>query len=461
MKKFELLTAVSILLLIIINSVLFSQPRGNRSRAEYYSYGEKLYAEACYLPSRSIDSTEVLVMFRIMYDAVVFVQENRPYSSEERYSGVAKVEIEARDQDGIIRKRALWSDTVVVDSYERTNAKKEYVFGVKKFNLKTGDYSISATLLDDKGGNLAVKRFYTDEIVDYYAEKRVSEPIFTRAPPIASEEIYCPYAANGATLFNSQPSKIFFAVSYSGAPEYFYRIKKSDETPASSELIWSDEASISGEAKPLEGKAVEVRRDAADGKLVLTSSDFDAPADAKYKIGVLAFDFPSYRLYPGNYTITVGDKSDSATTEYEFKVHWLDMPLSLRKASYAVKSMYYILSEEQYDEIDDGDEQEMFDKLLDFWKQKDPTPNTAFNEAMATYFERVDYAFFNYQTISEKDGSKTDRGKIYILHGAPDEVERILESDKAKEVWSYENLEKKFVFETVSNGVFKLVDIEE
>ena len=38
--------------------------------------------------------------------------------------------------------------------------------------------------------------------------------------------------------------------------------------------------------------------------------------------------------------------------------------------------------------------------------------NTPYNEEMAEYFSRVDYAFYNFQTINQKDGAKTDRGKI-------------------------------------------------
>jgi hypothetical protein len=66
---------------------------------------------------------------------------------------------------------------------------------------------------------------------------------------------------------------------------------------------------------------------------------------------------------------------------------------------------------------------------------------------MAQYYRRVDYTSRNFGTLKEPDGSGTDRGRIYILHGPPTTKERKLDPSMGfQEVWVYEGFNKKFIF---------------
>ena len=56
-----------------------------------------------------------------------------------------------------------------------------------------------------------------------------------------------------------------------------------------------------------------------------------------------------------------------------------------------------------------------------FWNRRDPTPDTVENEFRDQYYQRVMYA--NERFSSGIPGWKTDRGRIYIVYGPPDEVE--------------------------------------
>jgi GWxTD domain-containing protein len=57
-----------------------------------------------------------------------------------------------------------------------------------------------------------------------------------------------------------------------------------------------------------------------------------------------------------------------------------------------------------------------------YWDSLDPTPETFFNEKRFQYWSRVHEATAQF-TDSTRPGWKTDRGKIYILLGPPDEIE--------------------------------------
>lgn len=69
--------------------------------------------------------------------------------------------------------------------------------------------------------------------------------------------------------------------------------------------------------------------------------------------------------------------------------------------------------------LETDEEREKF--IEDFWRSRDPDPDTEENEFKEQYFERVAYS--NEHFSSGKPGRLTDRGRIYIKFGKPDEIE--------------------------------------
>lgn len=56
-----------------------------------------------------------------------------------------------------------------------------------------------------------------------------------------------------------------------------------------------------------------------------------------------------------------------------------------------------------------------------FWLRRDPTPDTEENEYKEDHYRRIAYA--NEHFAAGIPGWKTDRGRIYIMYGKPDEIE--------------------------------------
>jgi GWxTD domain-containing protein len=59
--------------------------------------------------------------------------------------------------------------------------------------------------------------------------------------------------------------------------------------------------------------------------------------------------------------------------------------------------------------------------IEDFWQRRDPTPGTPANEYREKHYRRIAYANARFSTAIP--GWKTDRGRIYIQYGPPDEIE--------------------------------------
>ncbi len=71
-----------------------------------------------------------------------------------------------------------------------------------------------------------------------------------------------------------------------------------------------------------------------------------------------------------------------------------------------------------------------------FWIRRDPTPGTVENEFKEEHYRRIAYANGHY--ASSIPGWKTDRGRIYITFGPPDEIES--HPAEGKEQWLYHML---------------------
>jgi len=61
--------------------------------------------------------------------------------------------------------------------------------------------------------------------------------------------------------------------------------------------------------------------------------------------------------------------------------------------------------------------------LVKFWKDRDPLPGTPRNELLEEFVRRIEYADEHFSSGFEK-GHRSDRGRIYIKNGEPDEIER-------------------------------------
>src|SRR3989441_7286490 len=86
------------------------------------------------------------------------------------------------------------------------------------------------------------------------------------------------------------------------------------------------------------------------------------------------------------------------------------------------KDVAYIITDEErkaFKKLETDDERERF--IEEFWRRRDPDPDTDENEFREEYYERIAYANEHY--ASGIPGWKTDRGRIYITWGKPDETE--------------------------------------
>ena len=82
----------------------------------------------------------------------------------------------------------------------------------------------------------------------------------------------------------------------------------------------------------------------------------------------------------------------------------------------------YIITDQEraaFKKLSTDDEREAF--IENFWERRNPNPGSPENEFKEEYYRRIAYANEHY--ASGIPGWKTDRGRIYIMYGPPDEID--------------------------------------
>ncbi len=188
---------------------------------------------------------------------------------------------------------------------------------------------------------------------------------------------------------------------YSGALEASFtaRSKPGDERP----WHWV------GRVLDAQGRVVAQQEStAAAGRLMTADVQFelgDQPAGA-YQLDIKAWQ--------------EGD-AGSLQRRSRFSIGW-DEETWNRNAADIADEVHFLLEsrdEEEFGSLQPGEQEKM---LAEFWKKRDPTPETAVNEALLVYRDRVAYANAQWSRFGLGKGMFTDMGRVYIRYGAPTDI---------------------------------------
>jgi GWxTD domain-containing protein len=154
---------------------------------------------------------------------------------------------------------------------------------------------------------------------------------------------------------------------------------------------------------------------------------------------------------PGAYALEVearaGAQRATATTRFEVGVG------DLRTwAGAGVELLALLLPAEELARIRAAPDAERNALLAAYWQRLDPDPATAANEHCDEIARRIQHA--NQTFTAARSGWRTDRGRVYIRFGAPDEVEALGSTSGTSrlERWTYHAGGQVFVFQDASGG---------
>ncbi len=386
------------------------------------------------------DSTNsVIIPFRIRYDFFVFTRSLT--SAVELFSAHGEVAVELLDSTGTSVARSIQQIVVTAKENTSSSLREQFTQNLFTFHLPSGRYSIVFKVEDKES-----KRQFVDD------KKRITIPktdsILSGLIPVQDMKAqkFSLFNLGGDVLFSQNygfvflSQKVFTTASYSLSKLQLDEEQKDIiDTNVTTPLTLFQNQTITGSME--------------SNNTVSLSCQGVKGSNIHYAV------FNGLLLRQGRYelTLTLPDSTKIKTT---FAARWQDMPVSLNDLDLATEPIQFITTKSEYSDLRKGSREARIKRFEEFWKKKDTTPLTAYNEVMHEFYRRVDFSMTAFRTLRDMNGVITDRGKIYLLYGKPGSTERLLNPDGApREIWKYNSLNKTFTFEDPSKqGNYKLAE---
>lgn len=340
--------------------------------------------------------TRLLIYYDFSYDQLSFLKK------DDIYSASFNISVVFNDSTGNQVGGDIWRNQVSATSFEETKSSSLRFASSVEFRIPPGAYRMEVKVED-----LSSMRFGK-------IEKDILVASFGHSDMEVGGPIFLHFVSDTLTIPN--PSG-----RYSGATRAGVRFE-----------VYS---SSSVDSFPLKTSLVDSRGKVWNSGLVMLKN---MPRQAKTVV------FSVDTLPPDSYFFEVAI-ADTTRARWPFLV-WAPFFQNTEEYLERVESLQYIATNDELKKLKEADPNERMAAYRDFWKKKDPTPSTERNEAEEEYSARINYANRYFGGLTP--GWKTDRGRVYILYGRPDDVEkRTFEIDQpSSEIWHYYSSGLKFVF---------------
>ena len=420
-----------LLIISLLYISVFGQPNNQRP-----SFEPKLPFESETIAIPRVDGDfSVYFTYKMPYKLLVFERTDGTFAAGFR------VVVEISDENSNLVARDIKDSKISVQDFESTNDHTRFLQEFLAFKVKSGEYIITAVISDlNSTDELPIKP--EKIILNKNEDKKVLHPLIIRA-----QEINC--SDNKAFLLANSGGNIPYS-----SDNYHLVIPVKDTLVSKLNLSINnnDDSIYSGVVD--ESYIIPIGITMCDKNLAVTTDT----TNILYRNFVLRN--VNAKLVEGEVILKISNEEKDVNDEYESKVIWFNKPFSLMDAEKAIEYLSYIESDSVISILLDENESDYPKILNEYWKKFDPTPETAYNEIIFEYYNRIDYAIREFRTISSSNGAKTDRGMVYIKFGKPNEIKRLSNPEGIIiETWTYVNPERKFSFiDKKGTGNFTIIE---
>lgn len=362
------------------------------------------------------------VHIQLVNDVLTFVK-----ADDGSYSAKYDLEMIFYNEKNEVAGYAMQRDTVTVKQFSETNQRSNPVRKKMAFSLPPGKYQY-VLKLQSSDGQVLIEDRNSVKLTDF------SPAVLQMSNLILADEVNCEdgsFLVNLRNAFDQQKSDFGFLF----------------------ELY-----------APQDADSVRLQVDVRDlfGNTLYTQSQTKA---AQTILGA-CYALKEVIKKPGQYVIRVqaATGSRAVKSEENFAVFWGDVSSQLSSLDLAIEQLALIAKGSTIREMRAAAPEER-EKLYEaFWQKRDPNPATAENELKEEFFLRIDLANRQFaEAAVNREGWRTDRGRILIQYGQPDDIERQSAEmySPAVEIWSYSKQHRRFIFvDRSGNGEYRLVKNE-
>lgn len=326
------------------------------------------------------------------------------------------------------------------------------------YNVAPGDYQIECRIQDLNSGNVSTRSL--DLSLHSYSDSSLSLSNIELATRLQKSEGRGKFIKNGF-LVVPNPERLY-GVSL---PMLYYYAEIYNLVP--SEQDFSVDRCILNSAREEVKRLPEKRRHKVGASVVDVDGISVASLESgTYYLELIAKDhetgqtdtaetkFFVYR--PGDFAERAASPESKQVSADELEI----MGYTEQELDNAVEELKYLLPDSDWRSVKKLNAEGKRSYLIRFWNERDPDPTTTVNEFKKVFEERREYADQKYG-VFDREGWKTDRGRVYVVYGLPDDIEYHTHDldTRSYEIWYYDSLEGgvQFVFVDRNNfGDYRL-----
>ncbi|MDH7605681.1 MAG: GWxTD domain-containing protein [Melioribacter sp.] len=360
----------------------------------------------------------LFISYKIPFSNLVFIKK------EEKFFSGLEIEFNLFDGDKIINRKTI-SKNVFVDNYNDTKSNNNFLEGFTFFDIDKNDYTILPILHLHNTNN---------EII--------FDSIKINLNNFIKDNIYAPIIIEDSNQ-KCFDSHLFKLTNYGNiipfaSYDYLMLIPVQDTSLKYLNIKIEQKGKILFEREVTKYYENNLSMTECDNIIGFLESYSNFP------IRYFVIDNFNHKLHEGSAKLIITGSNKKA--EFDLRVVWINKPKSLINLEFAIDILNVIEDKNVVAKILQNSKSNLYDALTNYWDKKFPDRKYQFNELMNEFYRRVDYANENFSTLVYKSGAKTDRGKIYIKYGQPDEILRNYSDGKVIEIWIYNNINKQFTF---------------
>jgi GWxTD domain-containing protein len=319
---------------------------------------------------------------------------------------------------------------IAVTAYEKTNSNRISNQGKFTFIARPGEYQIRIELVDrDTKKSLTRKQEVTFQ--DFSAEKLALSDLF-----------FVQKLEDSVSVWQNHPNP--------------------DANFSDSASVWLAFYEIYPAAK-VDSVVVLTRiTDVHDREVFADTESVHMTAPSQLR----KVNLHSVLRHPGRFILTVqvrGQKMQATGQQHFFLTQASPEPY-ISLVDDILEPLQVIGNPAELKKIENVDEAGKRRLIAEFWKKRDPTPETEANEIKIEFYRRVEFCYKNFTVhFADKPGWKTDRGRVFLRFGEPSLVQKYSSeiNRPATEIWYYDSLHQRFMFvDKHGTGDFGLSKIE-
>jgi len=363
--------------------------------------GPQFHCRVGQLLATSPDSICLQVVVAVPYDNLHFVR------ADSGFVATSELVSSLYNKQGALVAEQMSDPMVFTTDYHETNLATQAMTHADKYVILPGDYRVRVVFMERESDGES--RFETE---------------ISLAPPDSLLRL----------------SDVFWVQESASGLVEGLRIVKFFFTDQESALARFQTASVGAESLQIEWQIVGAEAESL-GTHVFRVAPTPEPTLQELRVNLQSLGSGDYALH-----VEAEGSGRRVARELPFSVSLRGLPRSVVQIDLAIRQARYIASGEEMRRMQESPPYRREEAFREFWRQRDPTPNTEQNELMEEYYYRVEYSNENFST--NRDGWETDRGRIYILYGEPTDIERhpFEINSKPYEVWYYDHMNRRFVF---------------